>query len=96
MLTEGRYAYLRKGGDVEVRMEVETSDGVLRESSRFLGRPLVREEDHRAADLEAQKAALERQLEELKAENATLNQRIRQLERTQRLLEARIGIVGQQ
>jgi proteasome lid subunit RPN8/RPN11 len=95
MLAEGHYSYLRKGADVEVRMEVETPDGVLRESSRFLGRPPVNEADRRSVELEAEKAALERQVEQLKEENATLRERIQQLERTQRLLESRLGILNQ-
>lgn len=97
MLTEGRYAFARKSGDIEVRMEVETTRGTLRETSRFLGRPAAAApaSDGRSEELEAQRAALEAEVNRLKAQNAVLYNRVQQLERTQRLLESRLGIVGE-
>jgi hypothetical protein len=40
MLASGNFTYVRKSGDVEVRMTVETPDGARwQEASRYLGRP---------------------------------------------------------
>jgi proteasome lid subunit RPN8/RPN11 len=40
MLTSGNFTYVRKTGDVEVRMTVESPDGARwQEASRYLGRP---------------------------------------------------------
>lgn len=92
-LSDGLYLYTRKGGEVEVRMTVDGDGGSLAESSRFLGRPPVAATP--AADiqvLEDRRKALETEVEQLKAQNAALNDRIQQLERTQRILEIRLGI----
>jgi hypothetical protein len=96
-LSDGHYLYTRKGGDVEVRMEVDGTAGALAESSRFLGRPPVVATP--AGDLqvlESQRVALEAEVDRLKGQNAALNDRIQQLERTQRILESRIGIPEKQ
>jgi hypothetical protein len=91
---EGRYLYTRLGGDVEVRMQVDTEDGPLSESARFLGRaPQAAKADELAA-AQAQQTALEEENQKLKAENASLRDRIQQLERAQRILETRLGITG--
>ncbi len=96
-LADGHYLYTRKGADVEVRMEVEGSEGALAESSRFLGRAPVsaaaKTEELQA--LESKRAALEEEVNRLKTQNSTLNDRIQQLERTQRILETRLGIPAQ-
>jgi hypothetical protein len=96
-LADGHYLYTRKGGDVEVRMEVASTIGDIAESSRFLGRPVV--EATPAPDtqllLEAQRDELAAEVARLKNQNSTLNNRIQQLERTQRILEIRLGIPDQ-
>lgn len=97
-LADGQFLYTRQGGDVEVRLEVESENNVLRESSRFLGRepaapkPAIAETE----ELEKQRAELQAEVDRLKSQNAALNERIQQLERTQRILETRIGITGAQ
>jgi hypothetical protein len=91
-LADGNYLYARKGGDVEVRMDVDGTAGTLSESSIFVGRPpapaAAPQGDVQA--LEAQRAALEAEVNRLKGQNAALSDRIVQLERTQRILESRI------
>jgi proteasome lid subunit RPN8/RPN11 len=96
-LADGHYLYTRKGGDVEVRMEVESTEGPLAESSRFLGRPPVTAAAPSANNaelesIETQRNALEAEVNRLKSQNSALNTRIQQLERTQRILESRLGI----
>ncbi len=95
-LGEGKYMYTRQGGDVEVRMEVESSDGTVRESSRFLGRPPApaKADTDATQILESQNAELQKENDRLKAQNASLSERIQTLERTQKILESRLGITG--
>jgi hypothetical protein len=96
-LADGQYLYTRKGEDVEVRMEVEGSDGPLAESARFLGRPVVTPtaaaaQNDELESIENQRNALEVEVDRLKGQNSALSERIQQLERTQRILESRLGI----
>lgn len=96
-LGEGKHMYTRQGGDVEVRMEVETaSDGTVRESSRFLGRPPApaKASNDQTQILESQNAELQKEIDRLKAQNAGLNDKVQSLERTQKILESRLGITG--
>jgi hypothetical protein len=96
-LADGHYLYTRKGGDVEVRMEVDSTVGTLAESSHFFGRAPVAAAP--AADvqvLDDQRKELESEVKRLKDQNSALNDRIQQLERTQRILEIRLGIPEKQ
>lgn len=94
-LADGRYLYTRKGGDVEVRMQVESDGPPLSESARFLGRaPQAAVEANQLEAITAEKTALEEQNARLKGENARLTDRVQQLERAQRILEMRLGITG--
>lgn len=94
-LADGRYLYTRKGGDVEVRMQVESDGGPLSESARFLGRaPQAAAEANQIELITAEKASLEEENARLKGENARLTDRVQQLERAQRILEMRLGITG--
>jgi hypothetical protein len=96
-ISDGRYLYTRKGGDVEVRMEVEGSAGSLAESSRFFGRPPVAPTPIAETQaIEDERAALQAEVDRLKGQNAALSVRIQQLERTQRILEIRLGIPDKQ
>jgi hypothetical protein len=95
-LAEGRHLYTRQGGDVEVRLEVLTQDGPLKESTRFLGRPpapVVTQEEIQAG---VENEALQQENEKLKSENAELRDRVQQLERMRVVLESRLGITGKQ
>lgn len=93
-LSDGHYFYTRKGGDVEVRMQVESTDGSLGESARFLGRAPQPEKANELQLAEMQRTELEQENQKLKKENAALNDRIQQLERAQKILEMRLGITG--
>ncbi len=93
-LSDGHYFYTRKGGDVEVRMQVESTDGSLGESARFLGRAPQPEKTDQLQLVETQRSELEQENQKLKTENAALNDRIQQLERAQKILEMRLGITG--
>jgi proteasome lid subunit RPN8/RPN11 len=93
-LSEGVYVYTRQGGDVEVRMEVQGDAGESRESTRFLGRPPAPEVPDATVQLEAEKAKLEKENARLKSENATLRERAQALERTNAILQSRLGITG--
>ncbi|MEO8100731.1 MAG: hypothetical protein ABI811_23740 [Acidobacteriota bacterium] len=94
-LGDGRYLYSRKGGDVEVQMEVNSDAGVQHESSRFLGRPLAPPVNEELKNLTDQKAQLELEVTRLKTENSNLADHIQQLERTRQILETRLGITQQ-
>ena len=90
-LSDGHYLYTRKGGDVEVRMEVDGTGGALAESSRFLGRaPVAPPSAGDSQLLESQRAALQAEVDRLKGQNTALTERIQQLERTQKILESRL------
>lgn len=90
-LLDGHYLYNRKGGDVEVRMEVDGTGGALAESSRFLGRaPVTPPAAGDLQQLESERAALQAEVDRLKGQNSALTERIQQLERTQKILESRI------
>jgi len=93
-LMRGSFTYMRRTGDVQVRMEVQNGDGAKTvEASRFLGEP---PRSPAAEELEATKQErdkLEDQLTRLRAENARQADRVRQLERTLAILRTRLGIV---
>lgn len=103
-LGQGLYLYSREGGDVEVLMEINMDGETVRESSHFLGRAPVAEPEDVVAPPAAvpappvQRAEPDSGLAEenrrLKTENGKLRERIQQLERTQRILESRIGITA--
>lgn len=108
-LSKGHYLYEREGGDVEVRMEVDGDGEAVRESSRFLGRapvpespapvpaaraPVAAPAASGAAQTSPPTPAMVEENRRLKTENGKLRERIQQLERTQRILESRIGITA--
>jgi hypothetical protein len=94
ILTQGRFTYLRKTGDVEVRMTVDSASGAkLQEASRFLGRqPSGASPSEDLKTLQQRRDALEAEVKRLTEENSGQAARIRQLERTLRILETRLGI----
>jgi hypothetical protein len=94
ILAMGTFTYLRRTGDVEVRMTVSDASGTkVQEASRFLGRPApapVKPEDLTA--LQQGRDELEAEVRRLRQENSTQSARIQQLERTLRILQTRLGI----
>jgi hypothetical protein len=92
-LRDGKYVYSRKSGDVEVRVAVKNANGEqTEEGSRFLGRPPEEPANDALKAADAKRAALESEAERLRQENLGLRQQIQQLQRTQRILESRLGI----
>ena len=93
-LAAGRFTYVRKSGDVEVRMTVQDPDGARRqEASRFLGRPPTPAVNPQAlSDLEKRRDELQAELTQLRQTNQDQAARIRTLERTLRILQTRLGI----
>lgn len=92
-LSRGSYAYQRTSGDVEVRLAVENASGEkTEEASRYLGRPLVKEDSEELKSLQQQRDDLQAEVQRLRQENATQNERIQQLDRTLRILQTRLGV----
>jgi hypothetical protein len=93
ILAGGRFTYQRVGGDVQVRMTVEDSDGKksLPVASQFLGPPPASSNDDERKALESRRGQLEAEIAKLRQENATQAARIQQLELTLRILQARLG-----
>lgn len=92
-LSDGKFTYVRKTGDIQVRMTVQDAKGEkTEEASRFLGPPPapppipseVTEGQKLRDDLQAE-------IVRLKKTNGTQAARIQQLERTVRILETRLG-----
>lgn len=99
ILAAGKFTYVRKSGDIEVRMTVENADGAtVQEASRFLGRPVAtpaaNSEDLTA--LQQRRDQLEAEVRRLRQENNVQSARIQQLERTLLILQTRLGIVEKQ
>ena len=96
-LAAGRSTYVRKSGDVQVRMTLEDSDGGrTEEASRFLGRPpaaVVGKQD--LLDLQKQRDDLQSEVSQLRRQNEEQATRIQTLDRTLRILQTRLGITDQ-
>jgi proteasome lid subunit RPN8/RPN11 len=92
-LAGGRFTYQRVGGDVQVRMSVESSDGSKSQpvASQFLGPPPVKANDDEMKALDSRRAELEAEIAQLRQQNTAQAGRIQQLERTLRILQTRLG-----
>jgi hypothetical protein len=92
-LARGAFAYQRSGGDIEVRLSVESAGGSrAQEVSRYLGQPPVPAAPAEGVKaLEQRKDELEKEIERLREQNSQQNARIQQLERTVRILQTRLG-----
>lgn len=93
-LTGGRSTYVRKSGDVEVRLTVENQRGArVEEASRFLGSaPAAVADQQQVTDLEKRRDELQAEVTQLQQANQDKAQRIQTLERTLRILQTRLGI----
>jgi proteasome lid subunit RPN8/RPN11 len=93
-LASGHFTYVRKTGDIEVRMTVEdASGGKVQEASRFLGRaPAAAASSQELTDLQRRRDELEAEVARLRRQNDDQTAKIQQLERTLRVLQARLGI----
>lgn len=89
-LASGNFTAMRKSGDVEVRMTVESPDGVRwQEASRFLGRPPAPQSAPAQADPAPLTGGQSDELERLRRENSRQAAKIRDLERTVRIMTSR-------
>lgn len=96
-LAAGRFTYVRKSGDVGVRMTVDDPGGARpQEASRFLGLPPAAPVNKQElSDLEQRRADLEAEVARLRQQNQAQAERIQTLERTLRILQLRLGISDQ-
>jgi len=94
-LAQGSFTYMRRSGDVEVRLAVTTSSGGrMEEASRFLG---TAPEGVDASEMDAMKVerdALQDEVTRLRAQSGQQAARIQQLERTLVILQSRLGITA--
>jgi len=91
-LAQGKFAYKRATGDVQVRMSVEAGNGSrLQEASRFLGPPPSKGNENELKALEQRRDELDAEVTRLKQSNDQQAQRIQQLERTLKILQTRPG-----
>jgi hypothetical protein len=91
-LAQGKFAYKRATGDVQVRMSVEASSGSkVQEASRFLGPPPSKGNADELKALEQKRDELDAEVTRLKQANDQQAQRIQQLERTLKILQTRPG-----
>ena len=93
-LAAGKFTYMRKSGDIEVRLTVQDPSGVkTQEASRYLGRaPDAPKGTEELADLQKRRAELEAEVQRLRHENDIQATKIQQLERLLRVLQSRLGI----
>jgi hypothetical protein len=95
MLASGNFTVVRKSGDVEVHMTVESPDGARwQEASRYLGRPPAAQAAATPAagtGVSSQPLSGEQadELDRLRRENGRQAAKIQQLERTLRILQSR-------
>ena len=91
-LSQGKFAYKRATGDIQVRMSVEAPNGTkLQEASRFLGPPPSKGNEDELKALEQRRDELDAEVTRLKESNDQQAQRIQQLERTLKILQTRPG-----
>ncbi len=91
-LTQGSYTYARNSGDVEVRLQVEDSEGgKAQEASRFLGQPPVKADPGEVSDLKKQRDDLQREVDRLTSENRGQQEKIQELKRTVQIMQLRSG-----
>jgi proteasome lid subunit RPN8/RPN11 len=92
-LAQGRFTYQRNTGDIQVRMAVEDAQGQkIEERSQYLGSPPAKVDSQELKDLQQQRDDLQAEVERLRQANGSQAARILELERTQRILETRLGI----
>lgn len=94
-LTQGSFTYMRRSGDVEVRLSVNTSaGGRMEEASRFLGTAPEGADASEMNAIKVQRDALQDEVTRLRAQTGQQAARIQQLERTLVILQSRLGITA--
>jgi len=94
-LAQGSFTYMRRSGDVEVRLMVNTSGGGrMEEGSRFLGTPPTGVDASEMDAIKVERDALQDEVLRLRAQTGQQATRIQQLERTMVILQSRLGITA--
>jgi proteasome lid subunit RPN8/RPN11 len=94
-LAQGSFTYMRRSGDVEVRLAVNTSEGgLVEEASRFLGTPPEGVGSSQMDAIKAERDALQDEVTRLRTQTGQQAARIQQLERTLVILQSRLGITA--
>jgi len=94
-LAQGSFTYMRRSGDVEVRLAVTTSGGGhMEEASRFLGTPPEGASANEVDAMKVERDALQDEVTRLRAQSGQQAARIQQLERTLVILQSRLGITA--
>jgi hypothetical protein len=95
-LARGELPYMRKSGDVEVRMSLRGPAGQkVEEASRFLGsEPAKKTDSTELNSLQQQRQNLEAEVNRLRGENAAQAGRIKELETALRVLQDRLALTG--
>ncbi|MDP9113619.1 MAG: hypothetical protein M3O20_08055 [Acidobacteriota bacterium] len=94
-LTQGSFTYMRRSGDVEVRLAVTgNSGGRVEEASRFLGTAPEAVDSSEVDALKVERDALQDEVTRLRAQSGQQAARIQQLERTLVILQSRLGIAA--
>ena len=96
-LAQGSFTYMRRSGDVEVRLSVNSAGGGrLEEASRFLGTPPQGVDASEADAIKLERDALQDEVTRLRGQTSQQAARIQQLERTLVILQSRLGIAAGQ
>ncbi len=94
-LAQGSFTYMRRSGDVEVRLAVTTpGGGRMEEASRFLGTPPEGVDASEMDAIKVERDALQDEVTRLRAQSGQQAARIQQLERTLVILQSRLGITA--
>jgi len=94
-LAQGSFTYMRRSGDVEVRLAVNTSGGGrMEEASRFLGTPPEGVDASEMDAIKVERDALQDEVTRLRGLTGQQAARIQQLERTLVILQSRLGITA--
>src|SRR5665213_3414580 len=94
-IAQGSFTYMRRSGDVEVRLAVTTSGGGrMEEASRFLGTPPEGVDASEMDAIKVERDALQDEVTRLRAQSGQQAARIQQLERTLVILQSRLGITA--
>ncbi len=94
-LAQGGFTYVRRSGDVEVRLAVNTPEGErIEEASRFLGTAPQAVDATELDVVKVERDALRDEVIRLRGQTGQQAARIQQLERTLVILQSRLGITA--
>jgi hypothetical protein len=94
-LAQGSFTYVRRSGDVQIRLIVNASGGErIEEASRFLGTAPTAVDASELDTLKVERDALQDEVTRLRAQSAQQAARLQQLDRTILILQSRLGITA--